>query len=60
MNSTYPLDRESGHGVKADELAARFDDLFEQPDAKAVVFGRWTRMPNSGQLAAGGDDANEG
>lgn len=42
-NSTYLLDQESDHGVKADELAALFDGLFEQPDAKAVVFSQWTR-----------------
>jgi ERCC4-related helicase len=42
-NSTYLLDHESDHGVKADELAALFDDLFEQPHAKAVVFSQWTR-----------------
>jgi len=42
-NSTYLLDRESDHGVKADELAALFDELFELPDAKAVVFSQWTR-----------------
>ncbi len=37
------LDQESDHGVKADELAALFDDLFVQPEAKAVVFSQWTR-----------------
>ena len=42
-NSTYLLDQETDHGVKADELAALFDGLFEQPDAKAVVFSQWTR-----------------
>jgi hypothetical protein len=42
-NSTYLLDRETDHGVKADELAALFDDLFAEPDAKAVVFSQWTR-----------------
>jgi superfamily II DNA or RNA helicase len=42
-NSTYLLDQETDHGVKADELAALFDDLFAQPDAKAVVFSQWTR-----------------
>lgn len=42
-NSTYLLDQESDHGVKADELAALFDDLFGQPEAKAVVFSQWTR-----------------
>jgi len=42
-NSTYLLDQESDHGVKADELAALLDGLFEQVDAKAVVFSQWTR-----------------
>ncbi len=37
-NSTYLLDQETDHGVKADELAALFEDLFAEPDAKAVVF----------------------
>ena len=42
-NSTYLLDQETDHGVKADELAALFDGLFEQQDAKAVVFSQWKR-----------------
>jgi superfamily II DNA or RNA helicase len=42
-NSTYLLDQETDHGVKADELAALFDELFVEPDAKAVVFSQWTR-----------------
>ncbi len=42
-NSTYLLDQETDHGVKADELAALFEDLFTDPDAKAVVFSQWTR-----------------
>lgn len=42
-NSTYLLDQEGDHGVKADELAALFDNLFEQEGAKAVVFSQWTR-----------------
>ena len=42
-NSTYLLDRETDHGVKADELAALFEDLFVAPEAKAVVFSQWTR-----------------
>lgn len=28
---------------QADELAALFEDLFAEPDAKAVVFSQWTR-----------------
>ena len=42
-NSTYLLDHETDHGVKADELAALFTDLFAEPEAKAVVFSQWTR-----------------
>ena len=42
-NSTYLLDPETDHGVKADELAALFEDLFADPDAKAVVFSQWKR-----------------
>lgn len=42
-NSTYLLDRETDHGVKADELAALLDELFAEPEAKAVVFSQWTR-----------------
>ncbi len=42
-NSTYLLDHETDHGVKADELVALLDGLFVQPEAKAVVFSQWTR-----------------
>ena len=42
-NSTYLLDQETDHGVKADELAALLDGLFAQPEAKAVVFSQWVR-----------------
>ena len=42
-NSTYLLDQETDHGVKADELAALFDELFVEPEPKAVVFSQWTR-----------------
>src|SRR5260370_22409268 len=42
-NSTYLLDQETDHGVKADELAALFEDLCAEPGAKAVVFSQWTR-----------------
>jgi hypothetical protein len=42
-NSTYLLDQETDHGVKADELAALLDKLFADPAAKAVVFSQWTR-----------------
>ena len=42
-DSTYLLDQETDHGIKADELAALFDDLFAEPKSKAVVFSQWTR-----------------
>ncbi|MEO8409110.1 MAG: DEAD/DEAH box helicase [Propionivibrio sp.] len=42
-NSTYLLDHESDHGVKADELATLLDELLVRPEAKAVVFSQWTR-----------------
>ena len=42
-NSTFLLDQETDHGVKADELAALLDGLFIQAEAKAVVFSQWTR-----------------
>jgi superfamily II DNA/RNA helicase len=42
-NSTFLLDQETDHGVKADELAALLDELFNDPEAKAVVFSQWTR-----------------
>lgn len=50
-NSTYLLDQETDHGVKADELAALFEDLFAEPDAKAVVF-RNGRGPTTSSSAA--------
>jgi Helicase conserved C-terminal domain len=42
-NSTYLLDQQTDHGVKADELAALLEQLFVTPEAKAVVFSQWTR-----------------
>ncbi len=42
-NSTYLLDGTTDHGVKADELATLLGEIFERPDAKAVVFSQWVR-----------------
>ncbi|MCL5285661.1 MAG: DEAD/DEAH box helicase [Nitrospirae bacterium] len=42
-NSTFLIDQETDHGVKADELAALLDTLFSAPETKAVVFSQWTR-----------------
>ena len=43
-DSTWLLDHETDHGVKADELMAVLDDLFEDDAAKAVVFSQWIGM----------------
>ena len=40
-NSTWLLDHETDHGDKAGELMTVLDELFEQPEAKAVVFSQW-------------------
>ena len=40
-NSTWLLDHETDFGHKADELMVLLEELFEQPDAKAVVFSQW-------------------
>ncbi len=43
-DSTYLLDPQTKHGVKADEFVTVLDELFEQPQAKVVVFSQWLRM----------------
>lgn len=40
-NSTWLLDHETDFGNKADELMQQLEELFEQPEAKAVVFSQW-------------------
>ena len=40
-NSTWLLDHETDFGHKADELMTLLEELFEQPEAKAVVFSQW-------------------
>ena len=40
-NSTWLLDHETDFGTKADELVTLLEEIFEQPDAKAVVFSQW-------------------
>src|SRR5574337_504356 len=39
--STWLLDHETDFGTKADEIMVVLEELFEQPDAKAVVFSQW-------------------
>ncbi len=43
-DTTWLLDRETDHGVKADELITVLDDLFADATAKAVVFSQWIGM----------------
>ncbi|MFT4247149.1 MAG: DEAD/DEAH box helicase [Pseudomonas sp.] len=43
-DSSYLLDPETDHGVKADELVALLDELLADPDEKVVVFSQWLRM----------------
>ncbi|MBL8328688.1 MAG: DEAD/DEAH box helicase [Rubrivivax sp.] len=40
-NSTWLLDHETDFGHKADELVTVLEELFEEPEAKAVVFSQW-------------------
>ncbi|MBL7154492.1 MAG: DEAD/DEAH box helicase [Phycisphaerae bacterium] len=40
-NSTYLLDKKTDYGVKADELMAVLEEVFERPDTKVVVFSQW-------------------
>jgi superfamily II DNA/RNA helicase len=40
-NSTYLLDKKTDFGMKADELISVLDEVFEQPDAKVVIFSQW-------------------
>ena len=42
-NSTYLIDQETDHGVKADELAALLEGVLAQPQEKVVVFSQWVR-----------------
>jgi superfamily II DNA/RNA helicase len=43
-DSTYLLDRVTDFGVKADELTTLLEEVFEQPEAKVVIFSQWLGM----------------
>ncbi len=43
-NSTYLLDHETDHGVKADELAELLGEMLEDQETKVVIFSQWMRM----------------
>ena len=43
-NGIYLLDHETDHGTQVDELATLLGELFERPEAKAVIFSQWVRI----------------
>lgn len=43
-DSTYLIDQKTRFGRKVDELAVLLSEIFEQNDAKVVVFSQWQRM----------------
>ncbi len=43
-DSSYLLDPQSEHGVKADELATLLEEMYERPETKVVIFSQWLRM----------------
>ena len=43
-DSTYLLDPQHDHGVKADEAVTLLGELLEREGTKVVVFSRWLRM----------------
>jgi superfamily II DNA or RNA helicase len=43
-DSSYLVDQRTDQGAKPDEAATLLDELFEQPQTKAVVFSQWLRM----------------
>ena len=43
-DNTYLVDKETKFGPKLDELMTLLDEIFEQPDAKTVIFSQWQRM----------------
>ncbi len=40
-NSTFLLDKNSDHGIKADEFLVLLQELLEEPETKIVVFSQW-------------------
>ncbi len=43
-DSSYLIDKQNDQGGKADEAVELLDEIFERPDAKAVVFSQWLGM----------------
>ena len=43
-DSSYLLDPQTEHGVKADELATLLEEMYERPYTKVLIFSQWLRM----------------
>jgi SNF2 family DNA or RNA helicase len=43
-DGSYLLDQNTNEGFKSTELVSQLDELFTDPEAKAVVFSQWLRM----------------
>lgn len=43
-DSTYLIDHETKHGAKVDELGRLLEEVFEDREAKVVIFSQWVRM----------------
>ncbi|MEW6379801.1 MAG: DEAD/DEAH box helicase [bacterium] len=43
-DNTYLIDQETCHGPKLDELLTLLQEIFEQTEAKVVIFSQWQRM----------------
>jgi len=43
-DNTYLIDHDTKHGTKVDELGKLLGEVFEDGDAKVVIFSQWVRM----------------
>ena len=43
-DNTYLIDQDMIHGPKVDELEIQLKEIFENPQAKVVIFSQWLRM----------------
>ena len=43
-DSTFLIDKKTKHGTKVDELSQLLEEIFEDRQAKVVIFSQWVRM----------------
>jgi len=43
-DSTFLIDKKTKHGTKVDELSRLLEEVFEDRQAKVVIFSQWVRM----------------